>query len=190
MSKKPKLSSANLYDELDKKEAEDIKKEIRDKKIGVFKDKVLFRSYEFLKVFIFIGIIVGAFFLRYHYSTEISQGFDKFTDTITGVVDKSSSNAIMKKNLEADKKVKEQDAKIAQENKKAKEPLATIVPDITVTGEVDKENGKYMIFKYDNKIFTLKEGDKFDNNMFVIKKIEGNILEIEDVDGNIFSYSK
>ena len=82
---------------------------------------------------------------------------------------------------EAYKKAKEQDAK---------EALSATVPDIIVTGEVDKENGKYMIFKYDNKIFTLKEGDKFDNNIFTVKKIEGNILEIEDVDGNVFSYSK
>ena len=181
MSKKPKLTSANLYDELDKKEAEDLKKEIRDRKKEVLKNKLLFGSYEFFKIFALIAFIVGAFFARYHYSEEISQVFDKFTNTITGVVDKSSSNATMKKGIEADKKAKEQDAK---------EALSATVPDIIVTGEVDKENGKYMIFKYDNKIFTLKEGDKFDNNIFTVKKIEGNILEIEDVDGNVFSYSK
>lgn len=176
MSKKIKLSSANLYDELDKKEAEDLAKEIRSRKMSVLKDNFLFRSYEIFKIFVLIAIIVGAFFCRYHYSNEINQVFDKFTNTITGVVDKSSSNATMKKSLEVDKN--------------AKDAINASVPNIIVTGEIDKENGKYMIFKYDNKIFTLKEGDKFNNNTFTVKKIEGNTLEIEDINGNIFSYSK
>ena len=149
--------------------------------MSVLKDNFLFRTYEIFKIFALIAIIVGAFFCRYHYSNEINQVFDKFTNTITGVVDKSSSNATMKKSLEADKNAKEQDAKDA---------INASVPNIIVTGEIDKENGKYMIFKYDNKIFTLKEGDKFNNNTFTVKKIEGNTLEIEDINGNIFSYSK
>lgn len=176
MKDNEKLTSANLYEILDKREEEKIKKEIKSQKRQKMKVKFLSNSYEFFKVFALIAIIVGAFFLRYHYSNEIDQGFDKFSNTITGVVDKSSSNASMKKSLE------EASAK--------KTPSLANIPDITITGFVEKENGKHMIFKYDNKIFTLKEGDKFHSEYYTVKKIEGNTLEIEDVDGNVFSYSK
>ena len=179
MKDNEKLSSANLYDILDKREDEKIKKDIRNQKIKSVKNKVLFGSYEAFKIITLVAIIVGAFFLRYQYSNEINQVFDKFTNTITGVVDKSSSNATMKKSLEEAKK----EASVPS-------PAIANVPNITITGSVDKENGKYIIFKYENKIFTLKEGDKFNNNFFTVNKIEGNMLEIEDADGNIFSYSK
>ena len=179
--KKEKLSSANLYDVLDKREEEQIKKEIKSQKRKNVTNKVLSNSFEFFKVFALIAIIVGAFFLRYQYSEEISQGFDKFSNTITGVVDKSSSNASMKKAMNSDSAKKASDSKAT---------TASAVPDITITGFVEKENGKHMIFKYDNKIFTLKEGDKFNGDTLKVKKIEGNTLEIEDIEGNVFSYSK
>ena len=87
----------------------------------------------------------------------------------------------MKKAMNSDSAKKASDSKAT---------TASAVPDITITGFVEKENGKHMIFKYDNKIFTLKEGDKFNGDTLKVKKIEGNTLEIEDIEGNVFSYSK
>ena len=60
------------------------------------------------------------------------------------------------------------------------------IPEITVTGLIEQNPDKYVVFKYNNKIYTQKVGDKFSDDTYEITKISNKVLEIKDFNGNSF----
>ena len=60
------------------------------------------------------------------------------------------------------------------------------MPNIQIRGSVKKKDGEYAMFKYNNKIYTLKQGDIFDG--ITVISVMKNGMEVRDSEGNEFRF--
>ena len=177
--KKQDITDRNLYDELDRRgdyanEQDEKRRAFRRKK-----ENTLSAMSDVFRFIILIGVIALAFILKSVYWEDIKAVYYNVEDKVASTVDNSDSNRGTIETTTHNK-----------EKQKAQSEMPTQVPNIVVSGNIQKEGVEYMIFKMDNKIYTQKVGDKFDNDLYQVTKVTDKTLEIKDLDGNVFSYSK
>ena len=177
--KKQDITDRNLYDELDRRG--DYANE-QDEKRRAFrrrKENTLSAMSDVFRFIILIGVIALAFILKSVYWEDIKAVYYNVEDKVASTIDNSDSN---RGTIET--------TTHNREKQKVQSEMPTQVPNIVVSGNIQKEGVEYMIFKMDNKIYTQKVGDKFDNDLYQVTKVTDKTLEIKDLDGNVFSYSK
>lgn len=171
MSKKQeKLTTANLYSEMDRLADIDKEKEIKKTKLNYSKRNAIFKLTEILKCFVILLLISSPFLINHFYSHEISSYFSKAESSIIAPINKhyeeTTTNTSSSKNVD----------------------LASI-PEIYPTGTISKDGKQYVVFKYQNKIYTKTKGEKFSDDTLEIKEIKNNEVEIKDFRGNIYNFS-
>ena len=205
-------SQSTLYDTMDAINEEKTSKEDKKREQSKTIKKAKSFTLEFLKIASIFVLVLGAFMFRHYYMDKIIDTYFYVEETVTGHVDEQllevdKRQGIIKKDYKAYASSKsvsdEKDAKnekdfeklnAMSENSEKKEPKMLksrdgfATPNIKIRGSVTKTDGKYIIFKFDNKIHTLKEGDSFDNMNYVILTVMKNGMEIRDFEGNEFRF--
>ena len=173
MNEQKKINTSNYYDIMDKKE--EIKK-IEEKKLAkknLLNYKLKGMAFEFIKLLFLILIITSVFWFKHLFPNFYN---DTLLDTKTKIMQTIG--------LEDDSKANKKNEVIITNNTTQKDNID--IPEITVTGLIEQNPDKYVVFKYNNKIYTQKVGDKFSDDTYEITKISNKVLEIKDFNGNSF----
>ena len=164
---KDKLTPQNLYDILDEQTEIQNEAEIKKSKRGIYFGNLIQYGISITKVILllaFIGLIINFKHGNIEQITHDIKGyFYNFDNT-------------QKMNNYPMKKITDEDGNI------------TFIPDIKMTGTVRKDDEFYIVFKYNNKIHTLSQGDKFGDN-YTVTKIYHNAMEMTDKNGEVYMYS-
>ena len=175
MSEHKKINTSNYYDMMDKKEEKNNIKERKLVKRKIISYKIKSYILEFIKLFLLILIMTSVFWTKY-----------VFPDFYNNTLMNTESKIMQTIGLEKENNLKiQKDEVIINNNNSAKKDNLDI-PEITITGVIEKDSDKYVVFKYNNKIYTEKVGDKFSDNTYEIISISNKILEIKDFNGNSF----
>lgn len=164
---KDKLTPQNLYDVLDEQTEVQNKNEIKKSQRGIYFGNLIQYSISIAKVMlllVFIGLVVNFKHGSINQIThDIKEYFYEFDNS-------------PKINPYPMKKITDEYGNI------------TLIPDIKITGTVRKDDEFYIVFKYNNKIHTLSQGDKFGDN-YTVTKVYHNAMEMTDKNGEVYTYS-
>ena len=164
-----KISPENLYDFLDKTHKKNNDKQVQQSHNKYRKQRIISWFFTYAKLFLIIGFVCGLFYYK-HSNVSLEQNIHN----IRAYFDDFSKD---NKKLNKENKIRTQNNEMIS------------IPNVEIKGFLEKENGKFVVFKFNNKIYTLKEKDSFNDGEFVIEKIYMNAIDILDSRGNIHNVS-
>ncbi len=165
-----KFDTSNLYAEMDRKRDEAVKGELRRTRRKLTMDNLKEKILEYSKIFLLFGLIIAGLIWK-HDGNIVQNTIDYFENfTNPDYVNRG------KQNYQKD---------VILESKESQ----TLIPVIEVQGQLKRDGSDYIIFQYNNKVYTKTIGESFADEKFRVSNITKEEIEVVDTDGNFFYYS-